>query len=176
FYSYRSSTIKTVTLVSKDELKVLRDQGKGLPIESYSKTGSPISLDIDTASPIRTYGDSVEFPIVITIKNVGGGTVCPTIYKCKKVHWQPDEFWWYKLDLEIHMPPGMELRNCNKTESVMLIGDTPQSLSCKVTADTGHEIGIVQKNIELRSEYGYFVDKTTNVFVYPSALPKAAKE
>jgi len=171
FYSYRSSTIKTVTLVSKEELKVLRDQGKGLPIETYSKTKSPISLDIETASPIRTYGNQVEFPVVITVKNVGGGTVCSSVEKCKKNNWGPKEG-WYKFNLEIYTPPGMQLTVCTpppQGETIVLIGSNPQTISCKIIADTSQQIGIIQKNIELRAEYGYFIDKTANVLVYPSA-------
>lgn len=171
FYSYRSSTIKMVTLVSKEELKALQDQGKGLPSESYSKTKSPISLDIETASPIRTYGNYVEFPIVITIKNIGGGTVCSSVDKCKKDGWGMNEG-WYKLNLDILLPQGMTLNVCSYKENVVLIGDRPQTISCKVVADTSQQIGIIQKNIELRAEYGYFIDKTADVLVYPSTEPR----
>lgn len=175
FYSYTSSTIRTVTLVSREELKTLQNQGRGLPSETYSKTKSPVSLDIETSSPIRTYANQVEFPIVITVKNVGGGTVCHSIEQCKKANWLPGQNWWYKLDLEIHTPPGMNLGDCKTPaeggEPVMLIGDTPQSLSCKITADTSQQIGIVQKNIELRAKYGYFIGKTADVLVYPSTKP-----
>ncbi|MEE9322931.1 MAG: hypothetical protein V3U72_00145, partial [Candidatus Aenigmarchaeota archaeon] len=170
FYSYESSTIKTVTLVSKEELKVLQDQGKNLPTESHSKTKSPITLDIETASPIRTYGNQVEFPIVITIRNVGGGTVCSSVDKCKKNNWGPKEG-WYKLNINIILPNDMRLDVCSEKESVVLIGNKPQSLSCKIIANTGSQVGIIQKNIELQAEYGYFIDKTAGVLVYPSTEP-----
>lgn len=174
FYSYTSSTVKTVTLVSREELKALQDQGRSLPIESYSKTKSPISLEIETTSPVRTYGDKVEFPIVITMRNVGGGTVCSSPEKCKKVNWEPDEVGWYKFNLEIYTPVGMQLSVCEpppEGETIVLIGDDPQSISCKIIADVSQQIGIIQKNIELRAKYGYFVDKTAEVFVLPSTKP-----
>ncbi len=167
FYSYRSSTIKTVTLVSREELKVLQEQGKSLPLETYSKTKSPITLDIETASPIRIYGNQVQFPIVITIRNVGGGTVCSSVEACKKAIVGTEG--WYNFDLDIFPAEGMRLEVCSQRERIVLIGNNPQSISCKITADTTSDIGIIQKNIELRAEYGYFIDKTADVFVYPSA-------
>jgi hypothetical protein len=173
FYSYRSTTIKTITLVPREELKNLQDLGKSLPTETYSKTKSPISLDIETATPIRVYANQIEFPIVITVKNIGGGTVCSSIDKCKGVHkesWGPTEG-WYKMNLEINVPADMQLTVCERNENVVLIGDKPQSISCKVIANVGSQIGIIQKNIELRAIYGYFIDKTADVLVYPSTKP-----
>lgn len=175
FYSYSSTTIKTITFVSRDELKAMQNQGRSLPSETYSKTKSPVSLDLETRSPIRTYGSKVEFPIVITITNTGGGTVCSSLAACKKSSWtgsMPQEDGWNKLSLDIITPPGMRLTNCGSTgNAVYLSGDSPQSMSCKVEMDTGQIIGITQKNIELHAKYGYFIDKTTSITVYPSNKP-----
>ncbi|MCK4531943.1 MAG: hypothetical protein KAT94_03675, partial [Candidatus Aenigmarchaeota archaeon] len=67
---------------------------------------------------------------------------------------------------------GMTLNVCSYKENVVLIGDRPQTISCKVVADTNQQIGVIQKNIELRAEYGYFIDKTADVLVYPSTEPR----
>ena len=171
YYSYKSSTIKTVTLASKEEIKALQDQGKGLPSETYSKTKSPISIDIETASPIRTYADRVEFPIIITVKNVGGGTVCRSIEGCKK-NMMGAGAEWYMTEMEIKTPPDMQLSVCRSPENIMLIGDKPQTISCKVVANTGSIVGVAQRNLEVKSTYGYFIDKTADVVVYPSARPQ----
>lgn len=173
FYSYKSATIKSITLVSREELKSLQDQGKGLPSETSSTTKSPISFDIESQSPIRTYGNFVEFPIVITIKNVGGGNVCSSIDKCKKSQWGEPGEWsagegWYNMNFEIVIPSGIQFVNCASKQNVVLIGNEPQKVSCKLKADAGQQIGIMQKNIEIRSQYGYFIDKTADVVVYPS--------
>jgi hypothetical protein len=181
YYSYKSSTIKTITLVSRDELKTLQDQGKGLPSESYSKTSSPISLDIETASPIRTYGNSVEFPIVVTVKNIGGGTPCfADSGNCKKPGGTGENEQWSKIDLNIILPDGLtpapgscRINGKMITEQVVFIGSNPQTISCKIIGETGTQVGINQKNIEATANYGYFIDKTTEIIVYPSTKPNS---
>jgi hypothetical protein len=174
YYTYKSTTIKTVTLVSKDELKTLQDQGKSLPTEAYSKTNSPISIEMEATTPIRTYSSSVEFPIVITVKNVGGGTVClEESTNCKKeggLMTNPD---LYKLKLNIVLPIGFQPAqgSCGTTEDILLVGGDPQTISCKIIADTSQYVGLVQKNIELNAKYGYFIDKASEVYVKPSTMP-----
>ncbi|MCK5023015.1 MAG: hypothetical protein KAS04_02485, partial [Candidatus Aenigmarchaeota archaeon] len=177
FYKYSSSTIKTITIVPREELKTLQNQGKGLPSESYSKTRSPIDIGIETSSPVRSYGDSVEFPIIITVKNTGGGTVCKTIENCKKATWgiKPDtdiNEGWYVVNLDIIIPPDSTIKNCNEMEKVVLIGTTPQTFSCKMTVNIRpDQIGLIQKKIEVRADYGYFIDKSSSVTVLSSNQP-----
>ncbi len=113
-----------MTLVSREELKTLQDQGKSLPSEAYSKTSSPVSMDMETTTPIRTYGSSIEFPVVITVKNVGGGTVClDESVNCKKeggLTINPD---LYKLRLNIILPIGLRVaeNSCKLTEDIVLV-------------------------------------------------------
>jgi hypothetical protein len=176
YYSYSSSTIKTITIASREELKTLGEQGKPLPSESYSKTKSPVTIDVETSTPVRTYGNSVEFPIVITIKNVGGGTVCMgDSNNCRKPGGTKENDKWNKFMLNINLPTGLALStdslNCKSQETIVLVGNSPQTISCRITTNIGQQIGVAQKNIEVTANYGYFIDKTTDVYVYPSSEP-----
>jgi hypothetical protein len=178
YYSYKTSTIKTVTLLSRDELIALQHQGKSLPSEAYSQTNSPISIGIETASPIRTYGSSVEFPIVITITNIGGGTPCyENSGNCKKPDGTSENEKWNKIDLKITLPNGLapaqgscKFSGNTITEQVVFVGADPQTLSCKIVGEVS-QVGIDQKNIEATASYGYFIDKSSEVVVYPSTKP-----
>ncbi len=176
YYTYKTSTIKTITLVPKYEMKALQDQGKTLPIEAYSTTKSPISIDIETASPIRTYGDEIGFPIVITVKNVGGGTVClDKSDNCKKPGGVQSNSEWNRLKINIVLASDLELAtgSCKKDgEEIVFTDKDPQTISCVIIAkNIDTQIGVIQKNIEVDADYGYFIDKTTDVTVYPSAAP-----
>ena len=183
YYTYKSSTIKTVTLVPREELKAIHDQGKGLPTESYSTTKSPVSIGIETASPIRTYGNSVEFPVVITLKNIGGGTVCTDKSEnCKKsggVIITSELPQWNRLKINIILPDGLDIANgsCKEEdEKIVFTGKDPQTISCIIVAkDVYKQIGVIQKNIEVTAQYGYFIDKTSDITVYPSNQPSANK-
>ncbi|MEM5871859.1 MAG: hypothetical protein QW051_03230 [Candidatus Aenigmatarchaeota archaeon] len=184
YYTYSSSTIKTILLVSKEELKALQQQGKSLPIESYSKTNSPIEIDIETATPVRTYGENkVEFPIVITVKNIGGGTPCyENSYNCKKPGGILENENWNKIDLKITLPPGLSpapnsCKSSNNiiTQQIVFVGTQPQKFSCKIIGEVPKQIGIIQKNIQVNATYGYFIDKTFELTVYPSTQPNLPK-
>jgi hypothetical protein len=172
YYTYSSSTVKTITIATREELKSYEEQGKTLPSESSSKTNSPVSIDIETSTPIRTYANSVEFPVVITMKNIGGGTVCAeSSPNCKKSGSLQDAPDWNKFFVVISLPAGLKFAadSCAPVEEIIFIGNNPQTISCKLTADIGNQIGISQKNIEITSTYGYFIDKSTEVNVLPPA-------
>jgi hypothetical protein len=184
YYTYKSSTVKTITLVGREELKVLQEQGKSLPIESYTKTNSPISIDIETATPIRVYDSKVEFPIVVTVKNTGGGTPCLESSKnCKKEGGVGENENWHKIDIKITLPSGLlpaenscKANNNVITERVFFVGNSPQSFSCKIVGEIPSTIGITQKTIKAEAVYGYFIDKTTEVVVYSSTKPNAPQK
>lgn len=165
FYDYKSFLIKTITIVPKDELVVLQNQGKGLPAETTSKSSSPISLEIETRSPVRTYGESFSFPMVIKIENTGGGTVCENSEKCRK----PAGEVWNQLKLYIELPEGMSFQaeSCKSEETISLVMGKSQTISCKVEVNNIPD-RITQKNIKVTAEYGYFIDKTIQIRVLPN--------
>jgi hypothetical protein len=172
YYSSKSSTIKTITVASREELKALENEGKTLPSEAYSKTKSPISIDIETSTPIRTYGYDVGFPLVITVKNVGGGTVCmKDSYSCKKPGGWGENENWNRVQLWIKLPGNWGLKDCEYPTSMMLVGKDPQKITCRVEVDLRQQVGVAQQNVEVSSAYGYFIDKTTDIYVKPSSYP-----
>jgi hypothetical protein len=178
YYSYKSSTVKTVTIASREELKALEQQGKSMPSESYSKTNSPISIDIETTTPVRTYEDKVEFPVVFTVKNAGGGTAClGNGLNCKKPGGTGDNNNWNKVLIKIILPQSLSLAqgSCSETQPINFVGNNPQTFSCKIVANVQGQVGISQRQIEANAEYGYFIDKTTEVIVYPSSEPMTPK-
>jgi len=167
FYDYKSFLIKTVTLLPTEELKLIQNQGKGLPVETTSQSDSPVSLDIEARSPIRTYGQTLTFPLVIKIENVGGGTVCKDSERCRKYTEGGAE--WNVFKLYIKLPEGMSFEpgSCTGDEDIYLVMGRSQTITCKVKVD-GIPERLTQKNIQVTAEYGYFIDKTTKIRVLPS--------
>jgi hypothetical protein len=167
FYDYKSFLIKTITLLPTEELGVIQNQGKGLPVETTSESGSPVSLDIEARSPVRTYGQTLTFPMVIKIENVGGGTVCKDSERCRKYTEGGAE--WNVFKLYIKLPEGMSFEegSCTGDEDIYLVMGKSQTITCKVRVDSIPQ-SLTQKNIQLTAEYGYFIDKTTKIRVLPS--------
>lgn len=177
FYDYKSYLIKTITIVPKEELVTIQNQGKSLPVETASKSDSPISLDIETRSPIRTYGGtasgvSLTFPMVIKIDNIGGGTVCESSEGCRK--FIEGGALWNRFKLAIELPEGLrfEQGSCGNggqaaEEDISLIAGKSQTISCKVKVEQIPKM-LTQKNIKLTAEYGYFIDKSSQIRVLPS--------
>lgn len=78
YYIYATHTIKSITLVSQNELRSLQTQGKALPSDTVSTTSGPLSLDVVVKGPIRYWEgeNTVTFPVNINIQNSAGGTSC----------------------------------------------------------------------------------------------------
>ncbi len=174
FYDYKSFLIKTITIVPKEELVVLQNQGKSLPVETSSKSNAPISLDMETRSPIRTHGTGniLTFPIVINIENIGGGTVCANSERCRK--FTEGGSLWNQFKLTIELPDSMSFEpgSCGNggnvaEEDIYLVAGKSQTIVCKVMVNSIPE-RLVQKNIRVTAEYGYFIDKTIELSVLPS--------
>jgi hypothetical protein len=164
YYDYKSFVVKTITLIPKDELKVLQNQGKSLPSETVSKSSSPISLDIEMRSPIRMFGEKLTFPIVIKVNNIGDGIVCTSARRCKK----PEGGEWNRLKLRIDLSEGISLKTCKELEreTIWLPRGSSQTLSCQIEAKQPERL--TQKTITLEADYGYFLDKTTYIKVLSS--------
>lgn len=170
FYDYASSTVESVTLMPESDMKNVQKEGVVFPAETVAKSKSPISIDVKTSSPIRMYQERVEFPIMISVKNVGGGTVCSDIDHCKKsvIDVWDERTGWYKFNIEIDVG-SMLLKECNAVELINVIGSREQTISCKVSA-LKPKTGFVQKDIKVTANYGYFIDKSTSVVVLPSPV------
>ena len=150
-------------------------------MDTQSSTGSPISIDITTASPIRTYGNMVEFPLVVTVKNIGGGIPCfGSSHNCKKPGGLEENEDWNRIAVKIILPDGLApaQNSCKANgneieEQIIFVGRDPQTITCRVTANIGSQTGFTQKNIEAVATYGYFIDKSSSVKVYPSTKPNS---
>ncbi len=163
FYDYKSYAIKTVTLVPSEELRILQTQGKALPSETTETSSSPLSIDISTATPIRSFGYDMVFPIIIKIKNMGDGTICYDSQKCKtSLEGGPR---WNNLQFRIILPDDMTLygNSCEETMDLYIPRGAEQTVTCQI--QTTQPAGLTQKTISVRADYGYFVDKVTNVKV-----------
>jgi hypothetical protein len=163
YYNYYSFVQKSISIVSRNELKMYQDQGKPLPSETTQKSEAPINLDMEIKTPIRVYENMIEFPVVIKIDNIGGGVACLDSASCKK----PDPE-WNVLNIKIEMPDGLTLKDCeeydNKEGKVYLVRGKSQTISCKINVRSVPE-NLVQKNIKITAKYGYFVEKETYIKV-----------
>lgn len=188
YYWYSTHTVKSVTVVSQDELRSIQSEGKSLPSETVSTTGGPIQLDVVVKGPIRYWegADRITFPININIQNTGGGITCITdeinvpiltdanapsfdyttiIQGCEntdnwnKVKWYfDDEHGLIDLDCT---PSG------NNQRVAELWKGQSTTLTCEVNMQipSGHVAGIIQKNLKLSVYYAYMLDRTINVEV-----------
>lgn len=157
YYAYRTSVVKTVFIASRRELKVIEDSGKALPAETKSSTSGPITMDIKSIGPIRFWESSVAFPLEITVNNMGGGVVCPTVSDCENgQRWNS-----MKLDIE-----GEEIiiSEC-KLDEVSLWRGKSNTFVCDVTVSGLSDVSSIMKTISIEATYGYFIDKTTSVTV-----------
>ncbi|MBN2043229.1 MAG: hypothetical protein JW754_05505 [Candidatus Aenigmarchaeota archaeon] len=163
FYDYKSYAIKTVTIVPSDELKVLQTQGKTLPSETTEKSNSPVSIDITTATPVRSFGYDMIFPIIIKIKNMGDGTICYDSQKCKtSLEGGPK---WNTFQFKIILPDDMTLygNSCEETMDLYVPRGAEQTITCQIQAS--QPARLTQKTISVSADYGYFVDKVTDIRV-----------
>lgn len=154
YYDTGSYVTKTVNIVPREDLKNLQQQGKSLPSESVSKSSSPVDIDVQVSTPIRTTGLSagdVQFPIVITVRNVGGGTVRDRI--TGRLH-------LLRMNIDVS---GMTLDSCETTEEVYLTMGSSQTYTCLVSTISPERV--VQKTIGVEAEYQYIVDKSTSISV-----------
>lgn len=159
-YRYSTETVKIITIYPTQELKRLQDQGKALPIETESSTSGPISLDIQTKSPIRSFERSITFPITVNIENVGGGVVCLT----NECH--DSETWnrvWVKID-----PKDMDITECSSGWiDVTLWKGKSNTITCKLRAKSLLTSVSSKKTLKVIASYSYFFDKSIPITVIP---------
>jgi hypothetical protein len=165
YYNYDSFVQKSITIASKNELKMIQDQGKSLPSGTTEKSNAPVELDLTVNTPIRVYADSVEFPVTISVKNVGGGIICRDSASCK----EPErEKGWNMLMLKIETPTGISLKDCdeydNKESLLYIVQGSYQNLACKMIVDEVPD-NLLQRTIVITAKYGYFVEKETSIEV-----------
>jgi hypothetical protein len=156
-YGYTTSTVKSITIGTSDELRNLQNAGGALPADTISTTSGPIAIDIISKSPVRVSdAGGFEFPIELKITNVGGGIACKTD-QCKQ-----DE--WNKVTIAVTPSSGISIVDgCDEGEYSLWRGKD-NTIVCRLKADSIAG-GRQQKLITVTAKYGYIVDATTSVTV-----------
>jgi hypothetical protein len=156
-YEYGSSTIESITIAPRAELRRIQDTGTALPAETVSTGQGPVLLSIETKGPIKFWEDSssVIFPIEIKATNVGKGR--------SSYGDNPNE-----LGVKITLPIGLDANSdcaisSSFTKGTLWQGKTYESI-CKITA-IGSSESPVQKVIRVDAKYKYSVDMQATVRV-----------
>ena len=161
FYDYRTTAIKTITLVNENELKRLQDQGKTLSSSDTKTSSGPLKVTVNTGKFIKARDTgslfSNTFPITIDIQNVGGGVV-------SRFNMPQDD---YKVGIEIKWPSKLspDAFGCgNAGNNVVLWKGQSASLTCNVRI-SNPPLTNEDTNIQVILNYGYYVDSTTTITV-----------
>jgi hypothetical protein len=150
-YTYTTSTIKSITFGSISELRRVEKIGN-LP-STTATTGGPISIEIQARDPVRISGWAVTFPIKINVNNVGDGMVCRGTCEGGNTN-----------SLVLEIITDMTIEDCANYEEINLYKGKSNSITCAIRYSAREE-GPLQKIIEVRSNYGYSVEKETSITV-----------
>lgn len=169
YYFYKTSVVKSINLVSQNELRSIEAQGKTLPSETMSKSIGPVSLDVIVNGPIRYWEDisdgKVKFPININIQNIGGGTVFHPMSADFK-----DSNDWNKVLLKFRNTAENVNLLCNDQMTTEMEVDlwkgSATTLVCEVEITNLRQASAaVTKNLRFTADYGYFIDNSVQVEV-----------
>lgn len=156
-YIYDSQIVKSLTLLPSEEARRLQQQGGTFPAETVSASSGPISLGITTKGPIRVFTDNIEFPLEITINNVGGGVATTDTSDDNPNNWN-------KIGLTILAPSGFELTDCKKDQMVSLFKGQSNTITCNVRM-TKAPTQPIQVQFRVEASYFYFIEKSTTIQV-----------
>ncbi len=170
FYDYRTDVVKSFTLAPAGEMLSYSQQGRALPAGTVSSTRSPISISVESRSPIRFWDNGdVSFPVAITVSNKGGGMACLRDH-CKKASSGGHE--WNQVLLRI-TPAGDGLSVSEECEGFTGSGGILEvwpgrdnTIICNIVAGSldsivGHE----ERMIGISAEYGYFTDSHASITI-----------
>jgi len=150
-YRYTSHSVKSITFVSKDEIKRLVDSGRALPSETLSTTKGPVRIEINIKGPVRYWGDNeIAFPVEIIVKNVGDG----------KVKYGNE---LNKLLLKIDSG-DIGLSKCKYEQEIELWNGREYRTVCRFIAGVG-ETGLMQKTVRVYAEYNYVTERSGHITV-----------
>ena len=76
-YKYKSVATQTMQVKSYEQAKLAHDAGNPLTFfESVVPKNSPLEIEIQAKTPVTVFQNTFTSPILITVKNTGGGIVC----------------------------------------------------------------------------------------------------
>ena len=174
YYTYKTIVSELITFGSHQDLRAVQNTGGTLPVSTTSSTASPISLSLQTKSPIRfwTSGDGtgeVTFSVVIDINNAGGGMACASdsgLFKSCKLP-VGGEGSKNKIILKITPGSGLQLQGeCSDFvggKIITLWKGESNSISCDVKATGLEQTGSVQRTITVEASYEYAIDSSITI-------------
>ncbi len=155
-YRYSTSTAKSITLGTTDELRRIADSGGTLPVDTKSTTSGPLAIDIVSKSPVRVSEAGIEFPIEIQVTNVGGGIACTDCSDSEN---------WNKINLRVNTGDLQVADGACDAHEITLWRGKDNIMGCKLKATQSDLAGTVQKMVTVTAEYEYMTDATTSVTV-----------
>ncbi len=166
YYDYQSSVSGTIWVYSQSEADAARAAGRTLNKATFSAISAPVSLTVKaTPDPVVLAPGENKFTLIITVSNVGGGT----LYKkgavdyttgSENVELTTDEL--NRVDISI-TAPGMTIpATCTGEQE--LIGGKDLKIVCDVTVDTPPTT-FQGYPITIKADYGYFTERTASVSV-----------
>jgi len=163
FYEYTSSTLTTITIGTYDELVQIQNSGQALPAETTSSSEGPIKISMESKGPIRfSEGEtSVEFPLYITIENLGNGVVCDSSdpNDCKDYQTLDNQN-QVSISLNSNL---IELDDCQIEKMSVWVG-IPNYHSCTAVLNNLPQT-MSQEVITATAHYSYYSDETITVTV-----------
>lgn len=160
FYEYKTTAIKSITLVNENELRRLQDQGKTLSSTDTKTSAGPLKVTVNTGKFIKARETGSyytnTFPITIDIQNTGGGVV-------GRYNIPQDD---YKVNVKIEFPSRLTNVDCGTFlgNYITLWKGQDASISCNVRISSP-PIASEDENIKITLDYGYFTDSKTTVTV-----------
>jgi len=156
-YHYSTSTAKSITMGTSQELRAVMNNGGTLPADTVSTTSGPLAIDVISKSPVRVSDAGVDFPIEIHVSNVGGGIPCTDCSDAQN---------WYKVKLNVNNPEGLSFADSTcEGGDITLWRGKDNTIGCKIHADASSVAGRVQKIITVTADYDYITDAQTSVTV-----------
>jgi hypothetical protein len=162
-YDYKTVAIKPITIVDRDELMRLIQDGRSIPGESTTYTHGPLSVQITTGNFVKTERRDPYFPIHISVRNSGTGLVSEE-GSYGVGGWDELD---YPVDISVKLPSTMNIvggQDCSSSGSTveMWQGDEAE-ITCEVAVD---DVEISQKEvIRVDVNYRYEIDASTTVRV-----------
>ncbi len=153
-YGYTAVSLTTVPIINEREAKQRRDQGRPYPILNQKSIHGPVTINFESLNPVVVYDRGTEFPVRITLQNVGNGNVCSDV--CTGT---PNK----QVKLKIKYDSSkLTLLDCDSIMEVELIDKN--TINCRFK--TGFlDAPDVSADITVESEIEYWVEKTAEVQV-----------
>ncbi len=159
-YTYKTTTVRTITSISIRELREYASSGKVLPSEATKKSRAPISVDISIKSPLTFSGKRIKFPVSITVKNIGGGEVCRGRCINRKEDMNVIDLYLADYDIKLESCNLNGIRLTGGSATIVCEGEMAVSASQVRDMDL-----ILKRSIRVETVYTYIITKSTQITV-----------